>query len=257
MSRIVDNLVAYRVLSMLVTPFDQTQAYKLGIIDANGKVLRKSTELKTDEERESYTYLHRLVFNLKRILAKLPGGDSKLKNIVAALFLIKECYEKNETTAMLEEKFMTILQVMEEKNITLVEEEILVEEFLMINEEGEGGMSAGALPANHTGSATNTDIPVARTKKGRKYAAFVVNDDIFKRFQKGKKKFSKWSDYLNMENEGEKLIYQYAKKHPKGIIVLQNGKQQKAIRFNRNGGGKWHKLTRGKKPTEIIETEVV
>ena len=251
MSRIVDNLVAYRVLSMLVTPFDQTKAYKLGIIDANGKVLRKSTELKTDEERESYTYLHRLVFNLKRILAKLPGGDSKLKNIVAALFLIKECYEKNETTAMLEEKFMAILQIMEEKNITLVEEELLVEEFLELNEE------LGGLPTMHTGSGTSTDIPVAKLKNGRRYAAFVVNDNVFKRFQKGKKKFTKWSDYLNMEDEGEKLIYNYAKKHPKGILILKNGQQQKAIRYNRNGGGKWHKLTRGKKPTEVIETEVM
>ena len=38
MSRIVDNLVAYRILSMLVTPFDETEAYKLGIIDAHGKI---------------------------------------------------------------------------------------------------------------------------------------------------------------------------------------------------------------------------
>jgi hypothetical protein len=253
MSRIVDNLIAYRILSMLVTPFEDTKAHKLGIIDAKGNILRKSSELKTDEERENYTYLHRLVFNLKRIINKLPGGESKLKSIVAALFLIKECYEKNETTALLEEKYIAILTAMEEKNITLVEEEILVEEFFMLNEDGEG-----ALPANHTGSATNTDIPVVRNKKGRRYASFVVNDEIFKRFQKGKKKFSKWSDYLNMENEGEKLIYHYAKKNPKGIIVLQNGKEQKAIRFNRNGGGKWHKLSRNnKKPTEIVETEVV
>ena len=184
-------------------------------------------------------------------LAKLPGGDSKLKNIVAALFLIKECYEKNETTAMLEEKFMAILQVMEEKNITLVEEELLVEEFLELNEE------LGGLPTMHTGSGTSTDIPVAKLKNGRRYAAFVVNDNVFKRFQKGKKKFTKWSDYLNMEDEGEKLIYNYAMKHPKGILILKNGQQQKAIRYNRNGGGKWHKLTRGKKPTEVIETEVM
>ena len=95
MSRIVDNLIAYRILSMLVKPFDETDAYKLGIIDAKGKILRKNSELKTDEERNAYTYLHRLVFNLKRILIKLPGGDTKLKNFVAALFLIKECYEKN------------------------------------------------------------------------------------------------------------------------------------------------------------------
>lgn len=251
MSRIVDNLIAYRILSMLVKPFDETDAYKLGIIDAKGKILRKNSELKTDEERNAYTYLHRLVFNLKRILIKLPGGDTKLKNIVAALFLIKECYEKNDTTALLEEKYMDILRNMEEKNITLVEEEILVEEFMMINEEGEGG-----LPANHTGGAVSTNEPVIKKKKTRKYASFIVNDNIFKRFAKGKKKFAQWNEYLNLEDEGEKMIYQFAKQNPKGIIVLKNGKQQKAIRFNATGGGKWHKVTRRKPTTEAIVEDV-
>jgi len=247
MSRIVDNLIAYRILWMLVTPFDKTPAYRLGIIDEKGKLLRKMAELRTDEERSAYTYLHRLVFNLKRILIKLPGGDSKLKNIVAAFFLIKECYEKNDTTALLEEKYMVILQKLEEKNITLVEEELFVEEFMFLNEDG---------PANVTGAGVSTDIPVARMKSGRRYAAFVVNDDIFKRFNKGKKKFTKWSEYLNLEDEGEQLIYKYAKKHPKGILVLKNGDKQKAIRFNSSGGGRWHKVSR-KKPSTILQVEDV
>jgi hypothetical protein len=242
MSRIVDNLIAYRILWMLVTPFDKTPAYRLGIIDEKGKLLRKMADLRTDEERNAYTYLHRLVFNLKRILIKLPGGDSKLKNIVAAFFLIKECYEKNDTTALLEEKYMVILQKLEEKNITLVEEELFVEEFMFLNEDG---------PANVTGAGVSTDIPVARMKSGRRYAAFVVNDDIFKRFNKGKKKFTKWSEYLNLEDEGEQLIYKYAKKHPKGILVLKNGDKQKAIRFNSSGGGRWHKVSRRKPTTEL------
>jgi hypothetical protein len=219
----------------------------LGIIDEKGKLLRKMADLRTDEERNGYTYLHRLVFNLKRILIKLPGGDSKLKNIVAAFFLIKECYEKNDTTALLEEKYMIILQKLEEKNITLVEEELFVEEFMFLNEDA---------PANVTGAGVSTDIPVARMKSGRRYAAFVVNDDIFKRFNKGKKKFTKWSEYLNLEDEGEQLIYKYAKKHPKGILVLKNGDKQKAIRFNSSGGGRWHKVSR-KKPSTILQVEDV
>lgn len=242
MSRIVDNLIAYRILWMLVTPFDKTPAYRLGIIDEKGKILRKMADLRTDEERNAYTYLHRLVFNLKRILIKLPGGDSKLKNIVAAFFLIKECYEKNDSTALLEEKYMAILEKLEEKNITLVEEELFIEEFLFINEDA---------PANVTGAGVSTDIPVARMKSGRRYAAFVVNDEIFKRFNKGKKKFTKWSEYLNLEDEGEQLIYKYAKKHPKGILVLKNGDKQKAIRFNSSGGGRWHKVSRRKPTTEL------
>ena len=247
MSRIVDNLIAYRILWMLVTPFDKTPAYRLGIIDEKGKLLRKMAELRTDEERNAYTYLHRLVFNLKRILIKLPGGDSRLKNIVAAFFLIKECYEKNDTTALLEEKYMVILQKLEEKNITLVEEELFVEEFMFLNEDG---------PANVTGAGVSTDIPVARMKSGRRYAAFVVNDDIFKRFNKGKKKFTKWREYLNLEDEGEQLIYKYSKKNPKGILVLKNGDKQKAIRFNSSGGGRWHKVSR-KKPSTILQVEDV
>ena len=42
MSRVVDALIAYRVLKLLVTPFKRTKAYKLGIIDEKGKVLIKS-----------------------------------------------------------------------------------------------------------------------------------------------------------------------------------------------------------------------
>jgi len=248
MSRIVDNLIAYRILSMLVTPFDKTPAYRLGIVDEKGKILRKMAELRTDEERNAYTYLHRLVFNLKRILIKLPGGDSKLKNIVAAFFLIKECYEKNDSTAMLEEKYMVILEKLEQKNITLVEEELFVEEFMFLNEDAV---------ANVTGAGVSTDIPVVKMKTGRRYAAFVVNDDIFKRFKKGKKKFSQWKEYLNLEDEGEQLIYKYATKNPKGILILKNGKDQKAIRFNRNGGGKWHKVQRSKKPSTEMQIEDV
>jgi hypothetical protein len=233
---------------MLVTPFDKTPAYRLGIVDEKGKILRKMAELRTDEERNAYTYLHRLVFNLKRILIKLPGGDSKLKNIVAAFFLIKECYEKNDSTAMLEEKYMVILEKLEQKNITLVEEELFVEEFMFLNEDAV---------ANVTGAGVSTDIPVVKMKTGRRYAAFVVNDDIFKRFKKGKKKFSQWKEYLNLEDEGEQLIYKYATKNPKGILILKNGKDQKAIRFNRNGGGKWHKVQRSKKPSTEMQIEDV
>jgi hypothetical protein len=222
---------------MLVTSFDKTSAYRLGIVDETGKVLRKMADLRTDEERNSYTYLHRLVFNLKRILNKLPGGESKLKNIVAAFFLIKECYEKNDSAALLEEKYMAILQKLEEQNITLVEEELLIEEFMFLNEDGI---------ANVTGAGVSTDIPVAKMKSGRRYAAFVVNDSVFKRFTKGKKKFSQWKEYLNLEDDGEQLIYNYAKKNPKGVLILKNGKDQKAIRFNRNGGGKWNKVQRKK-----------
>ena len=78
MGRVIDALVAYRVLKILVTPFKKTKAYQLGIIDDKGKVLIKSKDFKKtfpsnkqQEARKAYTLLIRFVFNLKRLLGKV------------------------------------------------------------------------------------------------------------------------------------------------------------------------------------------
>ena len=75
MSRVIDALVAYRVLKLLVTPFNKTKAFALGIIDEKGKVLVKSKDIKRlpnpAKARNAYTLLIRFVFNLKRMLGKL------------------------------------------------------------------------------------------------------------------------------------------------------------------------------------------
>lgn len=89
-SRIADTFYAYRFVKLLSTPWEETDAYKFGIIDDDGKVLRKSRTLKTSEEKAAYTIFHRLVFGIKRILQKLPGGRSVAGSYAAALFLIKE-----------------------------------------------------------------------------------------------------------------------------------------------------------------------
>ena len=65
MSRAIDLIITYRVVKMLVTPFNKFKAYELGIIDEKGKVLRKFKEVK-GSERKHYTMLHRFVFNLKK-----------------------------------------------------------------------------------------------------------------------------------------------------------------------------------------------
>jgi len=90
MSRSVDLLIAYRVIKMLVTPFDKQPAFKYGIIDKDGKVLKKFNTIKGSQEKRSYTVLHRFVFNLKRILSKV-GIKGKLGSFaVAAALLLKE-----------------------------------------------------------------------------------------------------------------------------------------------------------------------
>lgn len=160
MSRIIDNLIAYKILKMLVTNFTDTEAFKLGIIDAKGKNLRKANTLTTTEEKDAYTFLNRLVFNMKKIINKLPGGENKTKSLVAGLWLVKETYESgSRSTAMMQEKFDKLVTMLDNK-VSLVEEEILVNKFL--SEEGEGAM-------NVTGAAVSTDEPKIDKKNIKKY----------------------------------------------------------------------------------------
>ena len=93
MSRAVDLFVTYRFLKLLVTPWNKQEAFKLGIIDKNGKAIKKARDLGTEEERTAFTLLHRLVFNCKRIMSKIPLVRSQIGTYAAALFLLKEHYK--------------------------------------------------------------------------------------------------------------------------------------------------------------------
>ena len=93
MSRAVDLFVTYRFLKLLVTPWKKQEAYKLGIIDDKGKNLIKSRDFEREDQRTAFTLLHRLVFNCKRIMQKIPFIRSQLGTYAAALFLLKEHYK--------------------------------------------------------------------------------------------------------------------------------------------------------------------
>ena len=99
--RIVDTLIVFRILKMLTTPFAKTQAFKFGYIDKNGKRITHKPDPKnpavnienkpfTSTEKASLTPLHRLVFNLKKIIEKLPFGKSQFASYAVALALLKE-----------------------------------------------------------------------------------------------------------------------------------------------------------------------
>lgn len=233
MARIVDNLAALRVIWLLATPFEKFEAFKLGLIDANGVKLKKA---ETSEEKNATSMLHRLVWNLKRIIALAPGGKTRIGSLVAAYLLVKEAAENDYEEMQLEEEILNKFQIY--RNIHFIEEEVIVEEALAALFEDA--------PANATGAAVSTDVPAIRSKKvKRKFASFDVDDDTFSKFQKGKAKFRKWSSYLNLENDSHKEIHSYAKKNPRGILVIKDSKgNMKGIRYSRTGGGNWHKVKR-------------
>ena len=104
----IDLFVAYRFLRILTTPWEDQPAYKLGIIDKDGKLLRKAASLRTIDEKQAFTLLHRLVFNLKRILSKIPGVRTKIGTYATALFLLKQHFGGQvEDEDMIEKAFKT------------------------------------------------------------------------------------------------------------------------------------------------------
>ena len=117
MGRAVDLFVTYRFLKLLTTPFEKTDAFKLGIIDKDGhriklpKSTKPAVELTTSELKNSYTILHKLVFNIKKIFSKLPILKSKIGTYAAALFLLKDTFREHvEDPDMFEKEFMKYLK---------------------------------------------------------------------------------------------------------------------------------------------------
>jgi hypothetical protein len=87
---VVDIYVAYKFVKILTQPWKDTDAFKLGIIDEKGKILKKRRNLKTGEEKAAYTIFHTLIWNVKKLLDKLPPTRTRLGSFAVALWLLKE-----------------------------------------------------------------------------------------------------------------------------------------------------------------------
>ena len=131
MGRAIDLFVTYRFLRLLTTPFEDTDAYKLGIIDEKGnRIMQKrakkpEVELVTSEQKNSYTILHKLVFNIKKIFAKVPGLRTKVGTYAAALFLLKDTFKEHvEDPDVFEKEFVKFLHENEVELDNTISEEV-------------------------------------------------------------------------------------------------------------------------------------
>jgi hypothetical protein len=101
MGSAIDLFVSYRFLKLLTTPFKRTDAFKLGIVDENGNRITKkdsdavAVELATTQQKNAYTILHKLVFNIKKLFNKVPGLRTKVGTYAAALFLLKDTFKEH------------------------------------------------------------------------------------------------------------------------------------------------------------------
>lgn len=202
---VFDAVVAYQFVKLLSQPFTEWKAYELGIIDEEGKGLRKRSTLKTQQEKNSFTTFHVVVRNMKKIMEKLPGGKSKLVSFAAALFLMKEDHNKYKTKEQLQEKLESILEDNDTKRWFMeyqTREELIAEDM----------------------SAATTTGDVAMIDKPMNFAGnrvFKVPTNVFVNARMGKKKYDKWYNYVGEADNAEE-IRSYGLKNPKAAVILQD-----------------------------------
>jgi|TARA_B100000470_G_C19777234_1_gene385930 hypothetical protein len=112
----VDLIITFRFIKLLVTPWKKTDAFKEGVIDADGKLLVKGKD-QTSAQKKTYTSFHKLVFNIKRLMSKVPFGRTRIASYAAALYLLKEEH------GMAEEDILKVLEDLgHDTSIDLTEE---------------------------------------------------------------------------------------------------------------------------------------
>ena len=177
MAQVMDLFLVYQFVKRLSTPWDKTEAFKLGLIDAKGKKLKTA---ETPEEKKALGYYDRLVYNLKRLLEKLPGGKTRLGSFAAAAFLMKEHNEREYSEEELLEGLLTEMMNMDDKTTKKLNE--LMED----------------APANATGAAVSGtgDDPVhwkldARKKQVKEFIRRYMESSAKRKKIKEKKDFLK------------------------------------------------------------------
>lgn len=264
MANLVDLYLVYRVLRQLTTPFENWDAYKTGVIDAEGNLIKKAYDRRTAEEQESFTKFDLLMLKLKKVLGVLPFGKTKLASYAAALFLIKE--EKNLTEENLEERFMNYCNKSE-----LINEKWSQKYKRSIDCNNPKGFSQRAhcqgkeknedAPANNVGggniAGTQGDPPRPTKVMMRRFAqndVFVVDQQRFNNARMGKKKFVKYEKYVGSDDVGN-AIRDFGRKYPKKPIILQDEKTGSMI-FLRHGKSGMFTEQFDNKPKEITQADL-
>ena len=145
MSRIADTLVTYRILKLLSTPIKNSQAFQMGLVDGNGKQLRKAN---TQQERDAYTFLNRFVFKIQNALMRSSDRNARrLLTFAAALALLREYREEDDevTVGALLEHYMEDEEVQRHSRL-LEEYEILnFSDFMMDEEVAANAVGGGGI----------------------------------------------------------------------------------------------------------------
>lgn len=240
-NRFIDNVITLRILRLLTQKWTDSAAFKNGVIDSSGKILVKPTN-QTISQKNSYSKLDVLCWNLKKLIEKLPFGKRTISKYIIALRLIQE-ESGNDLAAIKSELSLYIKETceFEELNSSIIEE--LFEDGSVAG-AGAGasvgasmgsGTGIGGAVSNVTSGIDNPDQVLGQKKKRKPeqfkeyqpddhfsgHPVFDVKDEHMMTSRMGKRKFLKYSTYVGKDEQGEK-IRSYSRSNPKKNIILRN-----------------------------------
>ena len=178
MSRVVDSLIAYRILRLFSTPVEKTPAYQMGIID---KDYNKIKEPSTNSELDAYTMLDRMAFKIRKALMRSPDRTARrLLTFAAAIALLRE---QKDFDSMDDDEFDVLIDMYSQDENVINEAKTLESgqipfRYFMLDEEianAAGPMGGGAIAGIGTGPQGEPGrypslMPLQRRKKKKRQA---------------------------------------------------------------------------------------
>lgn len=163
---IVDLFLVYQFLRRLATPFEEWDAFKTGVIDERGNILKKRKDRLLVKERESFGLFDLMILKIKRLIEKVPGGKTRIASYAAALYLIKEDWEsmsEEQLEASIEEYFSNLESIEESTDFKFELFSSLMDEDAPAN-----AASSGSIAGMGYGGKDDVKVPRPAASKYKK-----------------------------------------------------------------------------------------
>ena len=223
----------YQFLKKLVTPFNKTKAFELGIIDETGKILKRRRDLETSEEKDAYNLSDTLIWNVKKLMGKIPGGKSRIASYAAALWLIKEQQDGYKITEEeLELQFFDQFEKMYNNDLEFDSATLKKFEDILYEDSPTTAMGGGNIAVRGIPLLKKPPKGLVMKRFGG-IDVFAIDPTYFQKSRLGKKKYTRYSGYVGEDEAGE-YIRVFARKYPKKPIIVMDS-QSGCMQYLRHG----------------------
>ena len=211
----------YQFLKKLVTPFNKTKAFELGIVDEDGKILKRRRDLKTSEEKDAYNLSDTLIWNVKKLMGKIPGGKTRIASYAAALWLIKEQQDGYKITEEeLELQFFDQFEKIYNNDLEFDSTTLKKFEDILYEDSPTTAMGGGNIAVRGIPLLKKPPKGLVMKKFGG-IDVFALDPTYFQKSRLGKKKYTRYSGYVGEDEAGE-YIRTFARKYPKKPIIVMD-----------------------------------